>query len=103
MVSESLGEKVTKQNFQAVLKRYVRQQRELEAAITTKSAMKAGSLNASQDWGEAVDASIFYGRSHELTTLSEWIVRDRCRLITILGMGGIGKTGCVAKKWCSRC
>jgi WD40 repeat protein len=97
MVSESLGEKVTKQNFQAVLKRYVRQKRELEAAIAAKSAIKTGTLNASQDWGEAVDASIFYGRSHELTTLSEWIVSERCRLITILGMGGMGKTALSVK------
>ena len=28
----------------------------------------------SQDWGGAVDVSVFYGRQTELKTLSEWIV-----------------------------
>ncbi len=96
MLSESLGEKVTKHNFQAVLKRYVRQQKELETASATKPA-KAGNLNSSQDWGEAIDVSIFYGRTDELTTLSHSILHDRCRLITIVGMGGIGKTALAVK------
>ncbi len=44
------------------------------------------------DWGEAPDVSVFYGRTAELATLRKWIVEDRCRLLTLLGMGGIGKT-----------
>lgn len=45
-----------------------------------------------QDWGEAVDISVFYGRTEELTTLKQWLVHERCRLVVLLGMGGIGKT-----------
>jgi DNA replication protein DnaC len=48
--------------------------------------------NNYQDWGDAVDVSIFYGRTEELVTLEQWIVKDRCRLVVLLGMGGIGKT-----------
>ena len=44
------------------------------------------------DWGEAIDVSIFYGRDDEINTLKKWMVTDNCRLITIIGMGGIGKT-----------
>ncbi len=47
---------------------------------------------ARQDWGGAPDTSLFYGREAELATLSNWILADRCRLIEILGMRGIGKT-----------
>ncbi len=45
-----------------------------------------------QDWESAPDISNFYGRTEELDTLKQWIVQDRCRLIAISGMGGIGKT-----------
>jgi hypothetical protein len=51
----------------------------------------------SQDWGEAVDISVFYGRQEELAKLEKWIVTDRCRLVAILGMGGIGKTALSVK------
>ena len=50
-----------------------------------------------QDWGEAPDVSVFYGRTEELATLEQWIVRDRCRLIVLLGMGGVGKTALAVK------
>ncbi|QYO67121.1 NB-ARC domain-containing protein [Leptolyngbya sp. 7M] len=48
--------------------------------------------STAQDWGEAPDVSVFYGRTTELTTLSQWILQDRCRLIGIVGIGGVGKT-----------
>jgi WD40 repeat protein/transcriptional regulator with XRE-family HTH domain len=44
------------------------------------------------DWGEAMDVTAFYGREQELATLSQWVLRDRCRLVILLGMGGNGKT-----------
>ncbi|WP_035139476.1 NB-ARC domain-containing protein [Fischerella sp. PCC 9605] len=45
-----------------------------------------------QDWGEAARELVFYGRVKELSKLEQWITTDRCRLVAILGMGGIGKT-----------
>jgi WD40 repeat protein/transcriptional regulator with XRE-family HTH domain len=45
-----------------------------------------------EDWGEAPSIEDFYGRTRELAELEQWIVGDRCRLIGVLGMGGIGKT-----------
>ncbi len=44
------------------------------------------------DWGDAIDAPAFVGRTAELQLLTGWIQRDRCRLIGLFGMGGIGKT-----------
>ncbi len=48
--------------------------------------------NRRQDWGEAVSVADFYGRTSELDTLENWLLRDRCRLVALVGMGGIGKT-----------
>ncbi len=41
---------------------------------------------------EAPDVAIFCGRTAELAPLKEWVLTDSCRLVAILGMGGIGKT-----------
>ena len=44
------------------------------------------------DWGEALDVPSFYGREEELALLSRWAVQERCRVVSVLGMGGIGKS-----------
>ncbi len=44
------------------------------------------------DWDHSPDVSRFCGRSEELEQLTAWILHDHCRVITLLGMGGIGKT-----------
>src|SRR5205823_11317985 len=44
------------------------------------------------DWGEAPVVPSFYGRERELALLSEWVVEEDCRLVSVLGMGGMGKS-----------
>src|SRR2546426_7287027 len=48
------------------------------------------------DWGEAPHTEQFYGRERELAALKQWLVDDHCRLVAILGMGGMGKTSLAA-------
>src|SRR6266700_4012154 len=47
------------------------------------------------DWGDALDVPSFYGRQGELATLAQWVVRERCRVVCVLGLGGIGKSALV--------
>ncbi len=44
------------------------------------------------DLVEALDVSHFVGCEVEVAELTRWIVQERCRLIVLLGMGGIGKS-----------
>jgi transcriptional regulator with XRE-family HTH domain len=44
------------------------------------------------DWVGALDVSHFAGREVEVAELSAWIVQERCRMVTLVGMGGIGKS-----------
>ena len=44
------------------------------------------------DWGDALAVPLFYGRERELAQLSQWLVRERCRVVGVLGIGGIGKS-----------
>ncbi len=44
------------------------------------------------DLVEALDVSHFAGREGEVAELTQWMVQERCRLVTLLGMGGIGKS-----------
>src|SRR5579863_4964226 len=47
----------------------------------------------SQDFSdEAPNLIHFYGRERELAELKRWIVDEHCRLIAVIGAGGIGKT-----------
>ncbi len=50
-----------------------------------------------QNWSKAPHISSFYGREQELAQLETKIIRERYHLITLLGMGGIGKTALAVK------
>lgn len=122
LLSEILEEKVSKTNFQVAIERrwrsykimaggeiqkpksslsnystrsrwgiYAPTPREAASASMADINPKSQIQNRS-DWGEAMDVSVFYGRKKELAVLEDWIVRDRCCTIALLGMGGIGKT-----------
>src|SRR5713101_8108822 len=49
------------------------------------------------DWGEAPAVGSFYGRAWELDLLSGWVVQERCRVVSVLGQGGIGKSALATK------
>lgn len=64
------------------------------ATSTTKTTTELPNAKSApiEDWGEAMDAIHFYGRSSELTQVKKWVLQEQVRLVVLLGMGGIGKT-----------
>jgi WD40 repeat protein/transcriptional regulator with XRE-family HTH domain len=44
------------------------------------------------DWGDALAVPMFYGREQDLAQVSHWVLEERCRVVSLLGMGGIGKS-----------
>lgn len=118
-LSKALGTQVTKRNIHSILKAYARQSSDKTPTTTSPNLpdcwancdlWEASGLKhypeekgitfpipslvtkTHENLSEAIDVSIFYGRSQELATLKHWILQDRCRLITLIGMEGIGKT-----------
>lgn len=96
VLSRAFGERVTKSNVLSVLRRYS-QQTLAVATVPNLEDAEGASSKQPQDWGDAIDVSTFYGRTKEVAKLVQWLVQDRCRLVAVLGMGGIGKTALVAK------
>lgn len=103
LLTKVLGENVSKTNLRSLVEKrweliaqslpsllkdsavpLVEHQQQSAKTVPLKTSMR--------DWGEAPDVSIFYGRDRELELLEDWILSDRCRVIAIVGMAGIGKT-----------
>ena len=93
VLSKTFGEKVTKSNVRSVL---ARQPYRIRSPIRIDSQLPTLDISH-RDWGDARDTFLFYGRSAELTTLKQWVVEDCCRLVTLWGLSGVGKTALAVK------
>ncbi len=69
-----------------LLKREAAQPVELQVSQETSAA------SSRFDWGDALDVRDFYGREAERLLLEQWVVMERCQMVSVLGMGGIGKS-----------
>ncbi len=83
LLSQKLETKVTKLNLREALMQYIQRQQ-----IPARPALPKRHV----DWGEAPDVSQLGGRAVQLTKLERWVMQEHCRMLAIVGMGGIGKT-----------
>ncbi|MFN4789318.1 MAG: NB-ARC domain-containing protein [Pseudanabaena sp.] len=98
ILTKCFGERVTKHNLQVVLRSHAH--RFVSRGVENLDPQEMLTTNISSkrcDWGNAIDTSIFYGRTEELAQVKKWVVSDRCRLLGIFGIGGIGKTAFATK------
>ncbi len=114
--SEALGEEVNKSNLRSVMQRlqvslfsnvvqYHVQVSNINFCEKTKHppdipnsnfhAQEAPTLH--HELSEMPELGVFYDRTSELETLKTWILQEHCRLITMTGISGIGKTQLAVK------
>jgi hypothetical protein len=95
-LTQRLDQKVTKNNLAAVLLWYANQPatRLAQADVTSlgNQPLTAGDRYIQQVGINLGIEAVFYGRSEEITILTDCCLVDRCRLILLIGMGGMGKT-----------
>ena len=104
-LSEQLGEDINKYNFCWTIERVINSQ--FVGLVNTKISLcsnhpkpdknqsheeKSTSQSFYHDLTIAPKITHFYGRETELQTLSHWLINQNTRLISIVGLPGIGKT-----------
>ena len=114
ILSEGLGEEISKANFRAILEKAKIYKNNISDQLLCGETLlffnnlnicpeKVRSHTPTQnpqqtptqphiDLGDAPEIFNFYDRTPQLTTLETWITHDRTRLIALLGISGIGKT-----------
>jgi len=118
ILSEELGEDISKSNFRSAMERFqlslfsknfALQQDCVQISCCVNSygegrhppdipnSQPPNQETSHQDLSEMPELGNFFDRTLELQTLTTWILQQNCRLITLTGISGIGKTSLAVK------
>ncbi|MEG3973278.1 NB-ARC domain-containing protein [Microcoleus sp. herbarium8] len=109
LLSEVLGQEITKANFRAIIEKvefnnfsatnvghvtvnHLNFCTDTKLTPTDLEKFKKKPTQQHLDLHDAPEVLSFYGRTNELASLQNWIINEQIRLITLLGLRGIGKT-----------
>lgn len=107
MFSGILGENISKSNIRSSLERsqsayflynksvnlsHIHICNNNSSSIIPKERSPSSPKQQQIDLGTAPDLKKICDRTHQLKTLQNWIVQENCRLVSIIGLSGIGKT-----------
>jgi DNA-directed RNA polymerase specialized sigma subunit len=110
ILSEELGEDVNKKNFRSAMERFqvsIFSSNVAQDLVQIRNISFCGEARhpsnipnshppnqetSYQDLSQMPELGAFFDRTPELQTLTTWILQQRCRLITLTGISGIGKT-----------
>ncbi|MEM7535423.1 MAG: WD40 repeat domain-containing protein [Chloroflexota bacterium] len=78
----------------------VQQKRTVDPSLTTPNNTRSVDTQddvLKTDLLEMPHVPSLFGREHELSLLQTWLLHDNCRLCSIVGVGGVGKTSLAAR------
>ncbi|MGK7941558.1 MAG: NB-ARC domain-containing protein [Crocosphaera sp.] len=81
---------IRKRNFKIAIKAFLS---EVDSVLPVSQAMTHSYI----DWSTVPTVDSFYGRSDTLNDLEKWMIKDKCKLVALFGISGIGKTTLMAK------
>lgn len=64
----------------------------LPSSHMVEETSTATALAMQVDWNDAPAIPSFYGREQEMDLLTNWVGAERCRVLSVLGLGGTGKS-----------
>ncbi|HAZ45712.1 MAG TPA: ATPase [Cyanobacteria bacterium UBA11371] len=108
ILSQELGKRVSKSNFKATFSHFEQHHNQSSYMIcghtlylpdipnshapNQEASNSKQTENSHQDLSEMPELGAFCDRIPQLDTLTTWILQQRCRLIALTGISGIGKT-----------
>jgi hypothetical protein len=92
-LSEALEVDIGKNNFRIEIEKLYGSSQGEMPTTSLSSKLINRQPNQQPDWANAPTVpSFFYGYKPELETLKKWLITDKCRILGLWGLSGMGKT-----------